>query len=101
MKFTWGSDEEKNTITLTDISSLEKTTIDASSLMTSFMETNSNHNHKKDAIYSSQKTQDRHIFTICELRVNFVRFLSFLLANLTEVWYNTIRGKFGFSHESS
>ena len=25
MKFTWGSDEEKNTITLTDISSLEKT----------------------------------------------------------------------------
>ena len=37
---------------------IEKTTIDASSLMTSFMETNSNGDHKLDAIYSNNIMTD-------------------------------------------
>ncbi len=37
---------------------LQKTTVDASSLMTSFMETNSNGEHEKDAIYSNNIMTD-------------------------------------------
>jgi len=37
---------------------IEKTSMDASSLMTSFMETNSSGNHKKDAIYSNNIMTD-------------------------------------------